>query len=97
MQRLRVEGFAISVDGYGAGPNQSLENPLGVGGTSLHEWLVHTRTFARMSGDDGGSTGVGRGLRGARHGERWQLDPRPQHVCSEPWPMARRLVARMVG
>jgi len=38
MQRLRVEGFTISVDGYGAGPNQSLENPLGVGGHALHGW-----------------------------------------------------------
>ena len=58
MQRLRVEGFTISVDGYGAGPNQSLDNPLGVGGEALHEWLVHTRTFQQMHGGDGGSTGI---------------------------------------
>jgi dihydrofolate reductase len=58
MQRLRVEGFTISVDGYGAGPNQSRENPLGVGGEALHEWLVTTRTFARLQRRDGGSTGL---------------------------------------
>src|SRR5919106_4754070 len=58
MQRVRVEGFTISVDGYGAGPNQSLENPLGVGGDALHDWLVHTRTFGPIHGGDGGSTGI---------------------------------------
>jgi dihydrofolate reductase len=55
---LRVSGFTISVDGYGAGPNQSLENPLGVGGVDLHPWLVGTRTFQQVHGKGGGSTGV---------------------------------------
>jgi dihydrofolate reductase len=55
---LRVSGFTISVDGYGAGPHQSLENPLGVGGVDLHPWLVGTRTFQQMHGKGGGSTGV---------------------------------------
>src|SRR5688572_13952193 len=58
MARLLVHGFSISLDGYGAGPNQSLENPLGVGGESLHDWLVSTRTFKRMQGGDGGDTGI---------------------------------------
>jgi len=58
MSRLRVHGFTISLDGYGAGPDQSLENPLGVGGLSLHDWLVQVRTFKRMHGGEGGSTGV---------------------------------------
>lgn len=40
MTRVRVEGFTISLDGYGAGPNQDIRNPLGVGGTDLHQWLV---------------------------------------------------------
>jgi dihydrofolate reductase len=57
MSKLRVNCFAISVDGYGAGPNQSLENPLGVGGETLHEWVVPTRTFQQMSGKVGGTTG----------------------------------------
>jgi dihydrofolate reductase len=58
MTKLRVNAFGISIDGYGAGPNQSLENPLGVGGMSLHDWMFATRTFQRMHGKDGGSTGV---------------------------------------
>jgi dihydrofolate reductase len=58
MSRLRVHGFAISLDGYGAGPDQSLENPLGIGGMGLHEWAFATRTFRQMFGQEGGSTGV---------------------------------------
>jgi dihydrofolate reductase len=58
MSRLRVHGFAISADGYGAGPDQSLENPLGVGGMGLHEWAFATRTFREMFGQEGGSSGV---------------------------------------
>ena len=58
MSRLLVLGFTISLDGYGAGPNQSLENPLGVGGEELHDWLVNTRTFKRMTRQEGGDTGI---------------------------------------
>ncbi len=58
MTKLRVHGFAISLDGYGAGPDQSLDNPLGVGGMGLHEWAFATRTFRKMFGQDGGSTGI---------------------------------------
>ena len=58
MARLRVEGFTVSVDGYGAGPNQSRQDPLGVGGEALHDWLVSTRTFMRMQGREGGSDGI---------------------------------------
>jgi dihydrofolate reductase len=58
MPKLRVESFAISVDGYGAGPNQDINNPLGIGGTALHEWAFSTRTFQKMFGTDGGTTGV---------------------------------------
>jgi dihydrofolate reductase len=58
MGQVRVKSFSISVDGYGAGAGQSLENPLGVGGQALHEWLFATRTFRRMFSQDGGSTGV---------------------------------------
>ncbi|MGE3777889.1 MAG: dihydrofolate reductase family protein, partial [Pirellulaceae bacterium] len=47
-----------SVDGYGAGPKQSLENPLGVGGENLHDWLVGTCTFQRMLGKEEGDTGI---------------------------------------
>jgi dihydrofolate reductase len=58
MTRLRVNSFSISLDGYGAGPDQSSQNPLGVGGEGLHEWLVTTRTFKKMSRSEGGATGV---------------------------------------
>lgn len=58
MPKLRVHGFAISVDGYGAGPGQSAGNPLGIGGLALHDWLFPTRTFQRMGGKDGGTTGI---------------------------------------
>jgi len=45
MTKLRVESFTISIDGFGAGPDQSLENPLGVGGTALHGWAFASRTI----------------------------------------------------
>ncbi len=54
MSRLRVQSFAISIDGYGAGPNQDLQNPLGVRGPELMEWFVHTRLLRKMHGNDGG-------------------------------------------
>jgi len=58
MARLRVHAFAISLDGYGAGPNQDFQNPLGVGGLALHDWMVRTRTFQKMEGNEGGETGI---------------------------------------
>ena len=59
MTRIRVDGFTISLDGYGAGPNQDLEHPMGVGARALHQWLVTTRTFQRnLFGKDEGTTGV---------------------------------------
>ncbi|HEX7861470.1 MAG TPA: dihydrofolate reductase family protein [Verrucomicrobiae bacterium] len=57
MPKVRVHCFAISLDGFGAGPNQSLENPLGVGGENLHRWFLPTRTFQRMQGKSDGTTG----------------------------------------
>jgi dihydrofolate reductase len=58
MPKLRVHGFSLSLDGYGAGPNQDIDNPLGIGGRALHEWAFATRTFRRMFGTEGGSTGI---------------------------------------
>ena len=58
MPKVRVAAFSISVDGYGAGSDQSLENPLGRGGEALHDWFVPTRGFKQAYGKDGGSTGV---------------------------------------
>ena len=58
MSRLLVRSFAVSLDGYAAGPNQDLANPLGVGGARLMEWLLSTRCFGRMHGQGGGESGV---------------------------------------
>lgn len=59
MARVRVDGFTISLDGYGAGPNQDINNPLGVGGTELHQWLFPTQTFQKvLFGKDGGTSGI---------------------------------------
>jgi dihydrofolate reductase len=58
MSRLPVHGFSISLDGYGAGPNQDLDNPLGGGGMALHEWVFSAPTFRQMLGKDGGATGI---------------------------------------
>jgi dihydrofolate reductase len=58
MTKVRVAGFSISLDGFGAGPEQSLEHPLGKRGLELHEWMFGTRMFRTMIGKDGGSDGV---------------------------------------
>jgi dihydrofolate reductase len=58
MPKLRVHNLAISLDGYVAGPNLSIDNPLGVGGLGLHEWAFATRTFRQMQGMDGGEEGL---------------------------------------
>jgi dihydrofolate reductase len=59
MQKLRVESFSISIDGYGAGPNQSLENPLGERGEELHQWFFPTKTFQQnVLGKSDGTSGV---------------------------------------
>jgi dihydrofolate reductase len=58
MGKVRVNAFSISIDGYGAGSDQSTENPLGRGGEALHEWFVPTRSFRQVYGEEGGTTGV---------------------------------------
>jgi dihydrofolate reductase len=58
MSKLRVHCFSLSLDGFGAGPNQDLDNPLGVGGIDLHQWLFPTRAFQKMHDDGDGTTGV---------------------------------------
>ena len=58
MPKLRVHAFSISIDGYGAGPNQDVKNPQGVGGMKLHEWAFATQSFRKMFGSEKGSTGV---------------------------------------
>ena len=57
MSKLRVNSFAVSIDGYGAGPHQDLQNPIGVGGLALMNWFFHTRTWQHMHGNEDGETG----------------------------------------
>jgi dihydrofolate reductase len=58
MSKVRVAAFSISLDGFGAGPRQDLQNPLGVRGTELHSWFFHTEIFKKMHGGNGGTTGI---------------------------------------
>jgi dihydrofolate reductase len=58
MSKVRVAGFSVSVDGFGAGPEQSLQDPLGKRGPEMFQWFFHTRTFRAMLGKDDGSQGV---------------------------------------
>lgn len=63
MSRLRIASFSISIDGFGAGPHQSLEHPLGVGFMAAQGWVFATRTFQRLVlGADGGESGVDDGF-----------------------------------
>src|SRR5579863_1177600 len=58
VRRVRVAGFAVSLDRFGAGPEQSLQDPLGKRGTEHHSWFFGTKTFKAMFGQGGGSEGV---------------------------------------
>ncbi|MGG7581808.1 dihydrofolate reductase family protein [Rhizobium sp. YTUHZ045] len=58
MSKVRVAGFSVSVDGFGAGPEQSLNDPLGKRGPEMFQWFFHTRTFRAMMGKDDGSSGI---------------------------------------
>ena len=58
MSKMQVSAFSVSLDGFGAGPRQDRENPLGVRGLELHEWFLHTAIFREMQKLEGGSQGV---------------------------------------
>ena len=88
MTRLIVSSFTISLDGYGAGPGQTRETPLGIGGEELHDWLVNTRTFKSMYGGEGGDTGIdedfaARGMAGIG---AWILGRNMFGPIRGPWP-----------
>jgi dihydrofolate reductase len=86
---LRVESFTISLDGFGAGTNQSLENPLGVGGGALHGWGLRTRTFQKLLfGKDEGSTDLDDefAARGVRNLGAWILGRNMFGPVRGPWP-----------
>ena len=85
---LRVHCFSVSIDGFGAGPNQDRENPLGVGGLALHEWVFGTRTFQQMFGRDGGTTGIDDefAARGFANIGAWILGRNMFGPVRGPWP-----------
>jgi len=88
VSKLRVQSFAISIDGFGAGPNQDLQNPLGVGGPELMEWFFPTRAFRRMHGDGDGETGVDNGIaeQGFSGIGAWILGRNMFGPVRGPWP-----------
>jgi dihydrofolate reductase len=88
MSKLRVECFTVSLDGYGAGPRQTLQEPLGVGGESLHGWMIGTRTFRQLYGNEGGSTGVDDEFtqRGFANVGAWILGRNMFGPVRGPWP-----------
>lgn len=88
MSQLRVSSFTLSLDGYGAGPKQSLENGLGEGGESLHKWFLPTRTFRAMQGHDDGEAGIDDefAARGFANIGAWILGRNMFGPIRGPWP-----------
>jgi dihydrofolate reductase len=88
MSKLRVECFSISLDGFGSGPEQSLGNPLGVGGEGLHTWMIPTATFQKLVGGGTGTTGKDDDFaaRGFRNVGAWILGRNMFGPVRGPWP-----------
>jgi dihydrofolate reductase len=88
MSKLRVNAFSLSLDGYGAGPGQDRDNPLGRRGEELHHWFYPTRTFQRLFGTDGGTTGVDDAFaaRGLENIGAWILGRNMFGPVRGPWP-----------
>ena len=88
MSKLRVHSFSISIDGYGAGPGQDLQHPLGVGGEALFDWFFHTRTWQRMHGNEGGETGADNEVAAQGFAEigAWILGRNMFGPVRGPWP-----------
>lgn len=86
--KLRVESFSISLDGFGAGPEQSRDNPLGIGGERLHEWFVPTATFQQMYGNERGTTGTDNDFasRGFENIGAWIMGRNMFGPVRGPWP-----------
>jgi dihydrofolate reductase len=86
--KFRVHAFGVSIDGYGAGPTQNLENPLGIGGMALHDWAFPTRTFQCLHGNEGGTTGIDDDFvaRGFDHIGAWIIGRNMFGPVRGPWP-----------
>ena len=88
MSTLRVQSFAVSIDGFAAGPNQGHQNPLGVRGTELMEWFFPTRVFRKMHGEDGGETGIDNDMaeQGINNIGAWIIGRNMFGPVRGPWP-----------
>ena len=88
MSKVRVACFALSLDGYGAGPRQDLQNPLGVGGLAMMEWFLPTRTWRSMQGESDGETGVDDTMAAAGFADvgAWMLGRNMFGPVRGPWP-----------
>jgi dihydrofolate reductase len=88
MPKLRVNAFSVSSDGFGAGPEQGPEQPLGVGGLALHEWAFATRSFRAMHGGEGGSSGIDDAFmaRGFANVGAWIIGRNMFGPVRGPWP-----------
>jgi len=88
MSKLRVLSFSISLDGFGAGPNQSLENPLGVRGPEMMEWFFHTQAWRKIHGQGDGETGIDNGMaeQGFTNIGAWILGRNMFGPVRGPWP-----------
>jgi dihydrofolate reductase len=88
MSKLRVQSFAISIDGYGAGPGQDLQNPLGVRGPELMGWFFETRVWRRMQGTGAGETGIDNSIaeQGLAGIGAWILGRNMFGPIRGPWP-----------
>ena len=88
MSRVKVASFGLSIDGFSAGPRQSIDDPLGVGGTSLMQWFFPTHTFQQMHGGSGGDTGVDDDFaaRGFANVGAWILGRNMFGPVRGPWP-----------
>jgi dihydrofolate reductase len=86
--KVRVQSFSVSIDGYSAGPDQDQQNPLGVGGPALMEWLFQTRHWREMHGHEGGETGVDNDLaeKGMTGNGAWILGRNMFGPIRGPWP-----------
>ncbi|WGF87941.1 dihydrofolate reductase family protein [Marinivivus vitaminiproducens] len=90
MSKVRVAAFSVSLEGYGAGPDQSLQEPLGRGGETLHDWFVPTRTFKKVHGESDGTTGIDDtfAARGFEHVGAWIMGRNMFGPVRGDWPDA---------
>jgi len=86
--KVRVLCFGVSLDGFGAGPRQDLQNPLGVGGPEVFQWFFNSRMWRSMHGLEGGETGVDNQMaeRGFEGVGAWILGRNMFGPVRGPWP-----------